>query len=55
MISNQLACSTPEVPPSPAVTAEWSTAAIRLLQGVVYHDDNTQTWERRDGLPASSR
>jgi hypothetical protein len=46
MISTKLACTTPDLPPPPAVTAEWSTAAIRLLQGVVYNDDNTQTWER---------
>lgn len=26
-------------------TAIWSAAAIRLLQGVVYHDDNADLWE----------
>lgn len=25
--------------------AEWSPAAVRLLQGVVYHDDNVQVWD----------
>ncbi len=25
--------------------AEWSSVAIRLLQGVVYHDDNRDAWE----------
>jgi hypothetical protein len=25
--------------------AEWSSAAVRLLQGVVYHDDNAQVWD----------
>jgi hypothetical protein len=25
--------------------AEWSPAAVRLLQGVVYHDDNAQVWD----------
>ena len=25
--------------------AEWSAAAVRLLQGVVYHDDNQQVWD----------
>lgn len=25
--------------------AEWGAVAVRLLQGVVYHDDNTDTWE----------
>ena len=25
--------------------AEWSAAAVRLLQGVVYHDDNAQVWD----------
>lgn len=25
--------------------AEWSAAAVRLLQGVVYHDDNLQVWD----------
>ncbi len=25
--------------------AEWSAAAVRLLQGVVYHDENTQIWD----------
>lgn len=25
--------------------AEWSAAAIRLLQGVVYHDENAAVWE----------
>lgn len=25
--------------------AEWSAAAVRLLQGVVYHDDNVQVWD----------
>ena len=24
---------------------EWSAAAVRLLQGVVYHDDNAKTWD----------
>lgn len=28
--------------PSPA---EWGAVAVRLLQGVVYHDDNADTWE----------
>ncbi len=26
-------------------SAEWSPAAVRLLQGVVYHDDQPQVWE----------
>ncbi len=26
-------------------TAPWGAAAVRLLQGVVYHDDNAQLWE----------
>jgi Domain of unknown function (DUF4194) len=26
-------------------TTVWGTAAIRLLQGVVYHDDNADLWE----------
>ncbi len=26
-------------------SVEWSAAAVRLLQGVVYHDDNTRTWD----------
>ncbi len=25
--------------------AEWGGVAVRLLQGVVYHDDNVDTWE----------
>ncbi|MDX1930712.1 MAG: DUF4194 domain-containing protein [Pirellulaceae bacterium] len=25
--------------------AEWGAVAVRLLQGVVYHDDNVDTWE----------
>ena len=25
--------------------AEWGAVAVRLLQGVVYHDDNADTWE----------
>lgn len=25
--------------------APWSNAAVRLLQGVVYHDDNLQVWD----------
>lgn len=25
--------------------ADWSAAAVRLLQGVVYHDDNAQVWD----------
>lgn len=25
--------------------ATWSTVAVRLLQGVIYHDDNEETWE----------
>ncbi len=25
--------------------AEWSAAAVRLLQGVVYHDDNQTVWD----------
>ncbi len=25
--------------------ADWSAAAVRLLQGVVYHDDNAQIWD----------
>jgi Domain of unknown function (DUF4194) len=25
--------------------AEWSAVAVRLLQGVVYHDDNPENWE----------
>ena len=28
-----------------ASPAEWSAAAVRLLQGVVYHDDNTRIWD----------
>ena len=27
-------------------TADWSPAAVRLLQGVVYHDDNLELWEQ---------
>lgn len=27
------------------VTATWGAAAVRLLQGVVYHDDNADVWE----------
>jgi len=26
-------------------SVEWSAAAVRLLQGVVYHDDNARTWD----------
>jgi hypothetical protein len=26
--------------------ADWSTVAVRLLQGVVYHDDNGDVWEQ---------
>ncbi|MBX3423943.1 MAG: DUF4194 domain-containing protein [Pirellulaceae bacterium] len=26
-------------------TMEWSAAAVRLLQGVVYHNDNEKTWD----------
>ena len=29
--------------------AEWGAVAVRLLQGVVYHDDNTDTWECLQG------
>ena len=25
---------------------DWSPVAVRLLQGVVYHDDNLETWEQ---------
>lgn len=32
-------------PPHPLVPAEWSPVAVRLLQGVVYHDDNRAMWE----------
>lgn len=28
-----------------APPAPWSAAAVRLLQGVVYHDDNPQVWD----------
>jgi hypothetical protein len=28
-----------------APPAEWSAAAVRLLQGVVYHDDNAHVWD----------
>jgi hypothetical protein len=28
-----------------SLPAPWSTVAVRLLQGVVYHDDNEATWE----------
>ena len=36
----------PESSPTPAAPpAEWSMAAIRLLQGVVYHDDGHELWE----------
>jgi Domain of unknown function (DUF4194) len=30
---------------SVANTASWGAAAVRLLQGVVYHDDNADIWE----------
>ncbi len=26
-------------------SVEWSAAAVRLLQGVVYHDDNAKVWD----------
>ena len=32
-------------PNRPPMPAEWSVAAVRLLQGVVYHDDNEKTWD----------
>lgn len=39
-----MAMETPDhanfAPPAP-----WSAAAVRLLQGVVYHDDNPQVWD----------
>lgn len=28
-----------------STTAAWGPAAVRLLQGVVYHDDNLELWE----------
>ena len=28
------------------LTATWSPVAVRLLQGVVYHDDNLELWEQ---------
>ena len=31
--------------PSASPPAEWGAVAVRLLQGVVYHDDNIDTWE----------
>ncbi|MFY8202553.1 MAG: hypothetical protein ACOVLE_17900, partial [Pirellula staleyi] len=31
-----------EIPPP----MDWSPVAVRLLQGVVYHDDNLETWEQ---------
>lgn len=37
--------STLEQPSASYPTASWGTAAIRLLQGVVYHDENAQVWE----------
>jgi hypothetical protein len=30
---------------SQPATTVWSAAAVRLLQGVVYHDDNAELWE----------
>lgn len=33
--------SEPRLPPPPP----WAGAAVRLLQGVVYHDDNSAQWE----------
>ena len=32
----------PALPPP----ADWSPVAVRLLQGVVYHDDNLELWEQ---------
>jgi Domain of unknown function (DUF4194) len=29
----------------PSMPADWSVAAVRLLQGVVYHDDSEKTWD----------
>lgn len=35
-----------EIEPKPnPQPVEWSVAAVRLLQGVVYHDDNEKTWD----------
>ncbi len=31
--------------PRLGLSVEWSAAAVRLLQGVVYHDDNARTWD----------
>ncbi len=31
--------------PTASPPAEWGAVAVRLLQGVVYHDDNAETWE----------
>jgi hypothetical protein len=31
--------------PPATLPAVWSIAAVRLLQGVVYHDDNAELWE----------
>ncbi len=28
------------------IPTEWSAVAVRLLQGVVYHDDSDEVWER---------
>ena len=36
---------TPREPIALPPPAEWSAAAVRLLQGVVYHDDNRDVWE----------
>ncbi len=37
----QLSVDLPTVP----LPAPWSAAAVRLMQGVVYHDDNSAVWE----------
>jgi hypothetical protein len=46
MIHDSLRNTENQDSPSTAIpTVPWSTAAIRLLQGVVYSDDNSVTWD----------
>ncbi|MDZ4849316.1 MAG: DUF4194 domain-containing protein [Pirellulaceae bacterium] len=45
MISSSESDTTQEASDRQLNTVEWSPAAVRLLQGVVYHDDNAKTWD----------
>lgn len=42
-ISQNMESNVNESDHNPSV--EWSVAAVRLLQGVVYHDDNAKVWD----------